>query len=57
MTTSAGRSAISCTFFSSPAAADAWTAQHTRMFWLPVPEAAEVGRRLAARAFAATSVD
>lgn len=39
-------------FFASPAAADAWTAQHPGTFWLPVADAAEVGRRLAARAFA-----
>jgi alkylmercury lyase len=44
-------------FFASPTAADAWTAQHPGSFWLPVSDAAEVGRRLAARAFAAASAD
>src|SRR3989442_1048188 len=44
-------------FFASPAAADAWTAQHPGTFWLPVADAAQVGRRLAARAFAAAGVD
>ena len=44
-------------FFESPAAADAWTAQHPGTFWLRVSDADEVGRRLAARAFAAADVD
>jgi alkylmercury lyase len=40
-------------FFVSAAAADTWTAQRPGTFWLPVADAAEVGRRLAARAFPA----
>ena len=43
-------------FFESPAAADEWTAQHPGTFWLPVADAAEVGRLLAARAFGAASL-
>lgn len=40
-------------FFASPAAADAWVAANPGGFWLPVADAAEVGRRLAAEAFPA----
>jgi alkylmercury lyase len=42
-------------FFASPAEADAWTAQRRGTFWLAVADAAEVGRRLAARAFPAVT--
>ena len=42
-------------FFASPAAADAWVAANPGGFWLPVADAAEVGRRLAAEAFPAIS--
>jgi alkylmercury lyase len=42
-------------FFASPAAADGRTAQHPGTFWLPVTDAAEVGRRLAARVFPAVT--
>jgi alkylmercury lyase len=38
-------------FFASPDAADEWVAQHPGTFWLPLGDAGEVGRRLAARAF------
>jgi hypothetical protein len=40
-------------FFSSPAAADVWAAAHPRTFWVPLADAAEVGRRLSAEAFPA----
>ena len=40
-------------FFASPAAADQWVAQHAGTFWVPVGNAAEVGRRLATGAFPA----
>ena len=40
-------------FFASPAAADAWIATHPGSFWLPVTDAAEIGRRLAGKAFPA----
>jgi alkylmercury lyase len=39
-------------FFASPDAADDWTAKHPGTFWVPLADAGEVGRRLAARAFA-----
>jgi alkylmercury lyase len=42
-------------FFASPAATDAWLASYPDGFWLPVREAAEVGRRLAVEAFPAAS--
>lgn len=42
-------------FVASPAAADGWIVQHPGTFWLPVTNAAEVGRRLAARAFPAVT--
>jgi alkylmercury lyase len=38
-------------FFASPAAADEWVDAHPGAFWLPLTDAAEVGRRLAAEAF------
>ena len=38
-------------FFASPGAADEWTAKHPGTFWVPLADAGEVGRRLAARAF------
>jgi alkylmercury lyase len=41
--------------FSSPDAAAPWTAEHDGTFTLSVPDAAEVGRRLAACAFPAVS--
>jgi alkylmercury lyase len=42
-------------FFSSADAADQWTAKHPGTFWVPLADAGEVGRRLAARAFAHAS--
>jgi hypothetical protein len=41
--------------FVSRAAADTWIAAHPGTFWLPVADAAEVGRRLAAQSFAAVT--
>ena len=38
-------------FFASPAAAVAWVRGHPGTFWVPVADAAEVGRRLAVAAF------
>jgi alkylmercury lyase len=38
-------------FFASPTAADVWVADHPGTFWVPAAVAAEVGRRLAAKAF------
>jgi alkylmercury lyase len=40
-------------FLASPTAADQWVAGHPGTFWVPVAEAAQVGRRLAARVFPA----
>lgn len=39
-------------FFSSPAAADEWVTAHPDTFWVPVEDAAEVGRRLARQTLA-----
>jgi alkylmercury lyase len=42
-------------FFASPHAADRWAAAQPGAFWRPVADAAEAGRRLAARAFPAVT--
>jgi alkylmercury lyase len=42
-------------FFASPAAADDWITYHPGTFWLAMTDAAEVGRRLARRAFSAVT--
>lgn len=42
-------------FFASPDAAEAWFVEHPGAFWVPVAEAAQVGRRLAAEVFPALS--
>ena len=42
-------------FFASPAAAEAWVAEHPGTFWLPLAEAAHLGHRLALQAFPALS--
>ncbi|MGA9690579.1 MAG: organomercurial lyase [Pseudonocardiaceae bacterium] len=42
-------------FFASPDAAQAWVVEHPGAFWVPVAEAAQVGRRLAAGVFPALS--
>jgi alkylmercury lyase len=42
-------------FFASPAAADDWITHHPGTFWLAMTDAAELGRRLARRAFPAVT--
>jgi len=42
-------------FLASPAVADQWVAQRAGTFWMSVADAAQVGRRLAAGAFAAVT--
>jgi alkylmercury lyase len=39
-------------FFASADAATEWTAEHPATFWVPLADAGEVGRRVAAQAFA-----
>jgi len=39
--------------FASPAAADRWVAEHAGTFWVPLSDAAQVGRRLATGSFPA----
>ena len=37
--------------FASPATADRWIAQHPQTFWIPLDDAADLGRALAETVF------